>query len=176
MDASDIILLIGDIVAIVVIAFVILSSPIRYFIRKRRCCINTSCCGKKEAAPEQEVIRRAESVLKYAYHMPLSFREGRNTNRCSLCRDVENHEGNKLISDELAGVDHDANIDDLNAIKLPAIESQSPRASVVARTGSQILRRNSGTFENILSESVRRSQSILRSDSVLRRSGSMQVY
>jgi hypothetical protein len=64
MDASDIALLIGDIVAIVVIAFVILSSPIRYFIRKQRCCLNLPCFGKKEAPPEEEVVRRPESVLK----------------------------------------------------------------------------------------------------------------
>ena len=69
LKASDIILLIGDIIAIAVIAFVILASPIRYFIRKRRCCVNIACCGKKEEIEEQDeaAVRRVESVLKCAH-------------------------------------------------------------------------------------------------------------
>jgi hypothetical protein len=63
-DAADIVLLAGDVVALAVIAFVILSSPVRYFIRKRRCCVNVSCCGKKEVVEQEEVVRRVESVLK----------------------------------------------------------------------------------------------------------------
>ena len=66
MSAADIVLLIGDIVAISVIAFVILSSPIRYFIRKRRCCLNVACCKKEETRDEQEAVRRVESVIKCA--------------------------------------------------------------------------------------------------------------
>jgi hypothetical protein len=72
MSAADIVLLIGDIVAISVIAFVILSSPIRYFIRKRRCCLNVACCKKeetrdeKEAEDEKEAVRCVESVIKCA--------------------------------------------------------------------------------------------------------------
>jgi hypothetical protein len=73
MDASDIVLLIGDIVAIVVIAFVILSSPIRYFIRKRRCCLSVSCCGQQEPQPEEEVVRRPESVIKCGHRVRLSL-------------------------------------------------------------------------------------------------------
>jgi len=67
--AADIILLVGDITAIVVIAFVILSSPIRYFIRKRRCCVNVACCGKPKEEEEQDeaAVRRVESVLKCAH-------------------------------------------------------------------------------------------------------------
>jgi hypothetical protein len=71
MDAADIVLLIGDVVAIAVIAFVILSSPVRYFIRKRRCCVNVSCCGKKEENEQEDVVRRVESVLKCAHIMRL---------------------------------------------------------------------------------------------------------
>jgi hypothetical protein len=66
-EAADIILLAGDIVAISVIAFVILFSPIRYFIRKRRCCVNVACCNKEQKEEEEEVVRRVESVLKCAY-------------------------------------------------------------------------------------------------------------
>ncbi len=84
-------------------------------------------------------------------------------------RDVENSETSNLMSDELASVEHDANFVGLDSIELPAMESQSPRASVVARTGSQIMRRNSGRFESITLESVRRSGSLLRS------SGSIKV-
>jgi hypothetical protein len=74
-EAADIILLAGDIVAISVIAFVILFSPIRYFIRKRRCCVNVACCNKQQQKEEEEdVVRRVESVLKCAYfpHMNLN--------------------------------------------------------------------------------------------------------
>jgi hypothetical protein len=65
-SAADIVLLIGDIIAISVIAFVILSSPIRYFMRKRRCCVNVACCKKEEAQDEEETVRRVESVIKCA--------------------------------------------------------------------------------------------------------------
>jgi len=149
---ADIALLVGDVVAIAVIAFVILSSPVRYFIRKRRCCVNVSCCGKKEEDVHDGVVRRVESVL----------------------RDAENNEANQLsASDKPSNVKDDARNDNKNAFEMPVIEL--PAVSVVARTGSQIMRRHSGRFESFSfsSDSIHRSDSIRRSSGTIKRSDSV---
>jgi hypothetical protein len=170
-EAADIILLAGDIVAISVIAFVILFSPIRYFIRKRRCCVNVACCNKKQKEEEEDVVRRVESVLKCACfpHMNLNALMAANHLTlfpCCAGRDVENHEKVQMLPLDEPADNGARDGEDRKSVELPVIDAP---ATPVARTGSRIIRRQSGRFGGHDADSV------FRSDSVRRSSGTMQV-
>jgi hypothetical protein len=162
MSAADIVLLISDIVAISVIAFVILSSPIRYFIRKRRFCLNVACCKKEETQVEEEVVRRVESVIKCAIFSQTL--RAVHSHIFYFLRDIENNESSEILtSDVLAEVENDPKSEsDLKSIELPVIDM--PASPVFSRTGSQIIRRQSARFDSFTSDSFRRN------------SGSVQVF
>ena len=85
---------------------------------------------------------------------------------CCAGRDVENHEKIEMLPlDELA--DNGAGDgEDRKSIELPVVDAP---ATPVARTGSRIIRRQSGRFGGHDADSV------FRSDSVRRSSGTMQV-
>ena len=90
-------------------------------------------------------------------------------------RDIENDEKSQFLSsDKAAPGKHSGSAEtDDNPMELPVIDNSA--VPVVARTGSQIIRRQSARFDGLASESFRRSSGSVLQDSLRRISGSVQV-
>ena len=95
-----------------------------------------------------------------------------NLTFCSFCfyplRDVENSQANQLLPPEEVADRDVRDGDDIESTDFPVIDVATVP---IARTGSKIIRRNSGRFGALDADSVLRSSS----DSVRRISGTMQV-